>query len=48
MTKIFIIIKEMAFRQGLPQGLPPRWLAPSSCMVYWAIAELYLRAQFLG
>ena len=27
--------------------LPYRWLAPSSVMVYWAIAESYLRARWL-
>ena len=26
---------------------PYRWLSPSSAMVYWAIAESFLRARFL-
>ena len=32
---------------GMESGFPYMWIAPSSVMVYWAIAESFLRAQFL-
>ena len=48
MAGIRLTVPCLYFKMALRQGFPPRWLAPSSCMVYWAVAELYLRAQFLG